>query len=163
MTSLPGHRRLVLGVAAVALVPAIGGCGGDESPTVQPPSAAPSASPAESTTLISAETVSAQTARCRPPSAEVLAGALTAFDGVVRSTDGDRVTLEVTRWYAGTPTELATVEAPAEDMQALVAAVSFEEEGRYLVAARQDGLLVCGLSAPYTEDLAALYAEAFGG
>jgi hypothetical protein len=152
----PAALVLVLGLVA--------GCGsGDEAATTDQPTSTASAPAQETTTLVSAGAVAEGTGRCRPPSAQVLAGALTAFDGEVRSIEDDLVTLTVTEWYAGKPTDLVVVQAPPGQMQALVGAVDFEEGERFLVAARQDGLMVCGLSAPYDAELAALYAEAFGG
>jgi len=41
--------------------------------------------------------------------------------------------------------------------------VDFREGERYLVAATGGSVAVCGLSGHYSQDLAALYAEAFGG
>jgi hypothetical protein len=158
------HSLMRWPAAAVLVLGSVAGCGsGEDDATTDEPTSTASAPAEESTTLVSAGAVAEGTGRCRPPTAEVLAGALTAFDGEVRSIEDDLVTLTVTEWYAGGPTDLVVVQAPPGQQQALVGAVAFEEGGRFLVAARQDGLMVCGLSAPYDEGLAALYAEAFGG
>ena len=47
-------------------------------------------------------------------------------------------------------------------MQALVQAADFQTGQRYLVSANDGFVTVCGFTAPYSDDLAALYAEAFG-
>ena len=97
------------------------------------------------------------------PNAEILAQQSVAFDGTVTAMDGGVVTLTPTTWYAGEPTDLVEVQAPAADMQELVGAVQFEQGGRYLVSATDGQVTVCGFSAPYSAELAALYAEAFPG
>jgi hypothetical protein len=103
------------------------------------------------------------TGRCMVPNAEVLSDQPVAFDGTVESVSGGLVTLEATHWYAGGPTDLVTVEAPTAQIRELLAAVKFEDGGRYLVAANESGeVLVCGFSAPYSRSLASLYDEAYG-
>ena len=47
-------------------------------------------------------------------------------------------------------------------MHILLQAVSFEAGQRYLVTANGGFVTVCGFSAPYSADLAAMYAQAFG-
>jgi hypothetical protein len=101
--------------------------------------------------------------KCMVPSAATLKQQTLAFEGTVTNLTEDRATLRVSRWYAGEPTDLVEVQAPSEDMQALIGAVAFEEGGTYLVAATGQDLAVCGFSGPNTPELAALYAEAFGG
>jgi len=102
--------------------------------------------------------------KCLPPSADYLAVAPTAFSGEVTSLQDGFATLTVQEWYVGNETAEVVVQAPSQDMQALLGAVQFEEGGRYLVAATDtDMVMLCGFSAPYDETLAGLYAEAFGG
>jgi hypothetical protein len=124
----------------------------------------PSASTGEpSTTELRAPGAGATSGRCLPPSAEVLEQADVAFDGTVEEIEGDLVTLRATRWYAGSPTDLVTVRGPSEDLQALLAAVDFQDGGRYLVAASTDGrVMVCGFSAEHSPRLERLYGQAFG-
>jgi len=171
--SPPQHaRRSPLPWAAVVAVMAVFAAlafwllpGDEPTPTADEPSSGPSSSesaPEETTTLISAGTLGTETERCVAPSAELLATALTAFDGEVRSIEDGLVTLTVNQWFAGQPTDVVTVQAPSGQLQALIGAVAFEEGGRFLVAARQDGLMVCGFSAPYSEEMAGMYAGAFG-
>jgi hypothetical protein len=102
-------------------------------------------------------------ARCLPPSVDILRRQDLAFDGVVKSVAGGLATLEPTHFYAGAATDVVVVKAPDGDLQQLLAAVDFREGERYLVSANHGAVTVCGFSAPYTRDLAALYDEAFGG
>ncbi len=164
-TGTHGRGPLTWLVAAAAAV-VIAGAGlfavlddGDEAPV---PSADPEPT-AESTVTELSAPEPGSSGRCMVPSAETLAGMPTAFDGTVQSIEGDTVTLEPTRWYAGDPTDLVIVEAPAEALRQLLIGVEFEDGGRYLVAATDGGeVAVCGFSAPYSQGLAATYAEAFG-
>ena len=82
------------------------------------------------------------------------------------SADAALVTLvdlpDVTEWYRGGPADQVTVDAPPTDMQALVQAADFQAGQRYLVSANDGFVTVCGFTAAYSDDLAALYAEAFG-
>ncbi len=118
---------------------------------------------APASTELRAPGAGATSGRCLPPSADVLAGADVAFDGTVENISGDLVTLRTTHWYAGSPTDLVTVRGPSEDLQALLAAVDFQDEGRYLVAASANGrVMVCGFSAEHSPRLERLYGQAFG-
>jgi hypothetical protein len=101
--------------------------------------------------------------RCMVPSADRLATAQVAFDGVVTERSDGLVTLEPSKWYAGEPTDLVTVTAPDRDLAMLLTSVELEEGQRYLVAANGGEVMICGFSAAYSGDLAGLYAEAFGG
>lgn len=102
-------------------------------------------------------------ARCMVPTAAVLSNAEVAFDGEVQEISEGMVTLAPTRWYAGEETDLVTVTAPDRDLAQLLVSVEFEEGGRYLVAANDGQVMICGFSAEHDDELAALYAEAFGG
>jgi hypothetical protein len=167
----PRTRRRPGGLAPVVagLVLALVGCGGDRAPTADPaaettPTTQASQSSAAAEPIVLQAPADVGTGRCRPPSAGVLAGAAVAFDGTVRAIEDEVADVHVTRWYRGGPAEVVTVRAQPGSMQALVGAVALEEGGRFLAAADDAGLLlVCGLSAPWSEDLAKLYAEAFGG
>ena len=55
------------------------------------------------------------------------------------------------------------MQAPDRDLQALLAAVDFREGERYLVAASDGRVTLCGFSGPFSEELAELYAKAFPG
>ena len=101
------------------------------------------------------------TERCMTPNVEVLRLQTVAFDGVVRSVTGGEATLVPTHFYAGEETEQVVVQAPDGDLQALLAAVDFHEGERYLVAASDGRVTLCGFSDAYSEELAGLYAQAF--
>ncbi len=102
-------------------------------------------------------------AKCMVPNPEALATAGVAFDGTVTKIGGGQVVLTPTHWYAGQPTDSVEVSAPSEQMQELASAVDFQQGDRYLVSASDGQVTLCGFSAAYTEDLAAIYVEAFEG
>jgi hypothetical protein len=125
------------------------------------PAAPPTAQHAGTVTELSAPAPAAYSARCLVPTAETLSGQELAFDGTVTTIADGVVTLQVSHWYAGDPTDLVRVQAPADVLQRLVGAVDFEDGGRYLVSATGGRVTVCGFSAPYSADLAAMYDQAF--
>lgn len=147
---------------------------GDDDPTpsagdapsdaTTPSEGVPAGEGGRTVTELTASGAAAQ-ARCMVPteSPQVIAGQETVVDGVVESISGSTVTLVPTQFYAGTPTDVVVVQAPGPEMESLLSAVSFEEGGRYLVAATGGRVTLCGFSAPYSEALAAAYAEAFPG
>lgn len=157
------HRSPLTWAVAAAAVLVIAGAGllglraltGDDPAPVGTEQAAPSLTRLEVPD-------SAGSAKCLVPSAETLAHADTAFDGTVTAIDGDQVTLTPTRWYVGDPTDEVQVTAPSEQLQRVASAVDFEEGGRYLVSATQGQVSLCGLSAAYDDDLAAIYQQALG-
>ena len=100
--------------------------------------------------------------RCMMVTADALDRQQTAFDGTVTSIDGREVTLDVGHWYRGGDADMVVVEAADAELRALIQAVAFEQGGRYLVTANDGVVTVCGFSAAYSDDLAALYSEAFG-
>jgi hypothetical protein len=125
---------------------------------------APTAGDYSATKLITFLTVpSTPAARCAMPSAELLSSADVAVDGTVAALEDGSATIKPEHWYAGTPTDDLYVQAPTPELERLLGATDLRVGGRYLLAANQDVLMVCGLSGPYDERLAALYAEAFEG
>lgn len=177
------HRSRLTWIVAAAAVILIGGGGallattqGDDEPA---PSAGPTTTPSTVTTEETDETDTTDTpeptvteltatggavnAKCLVPESapDVVANQTTVFDGVVTSISGSMVTLEPTRFYAGDETDLVVVQAPGPDMAALLSAVTFEEGGRYLVAATDGQVTLCGFSAAYSDSLAAVYEQAF--
>ena len=126
------------------------------------PGAGHSAASRPTTTELSAPRAGAYRARCMVPNAATLSRQTLALDGTVRSIDNGLVTLAPSHFYAGDPTDLVTVRAPRSELPALVSAVHFEEGGRYLVSASGGTVSICGLSAPWSTDLAGLYHRAFG-
>jgi len=177
----PTRRSPLPWLAAAAVVALVAVLGiwtlgdGDPSPAANAPTSAPASdassptaspttSPKGDTTTTLTAPAAGEAGRCLPPTAEYLREANTAFDGEVVALEDGLATIVVDEWYAGEPTDRVVVRAPSENMQALIAAVDFEEGGRYLVAAGESGfVMVCGFSAPYDDGLAAMYAEAFGG
>ena len=128
--------------------------GRGETPSV-PPSAEP---PPDAVEL----TLPGQAAgRCMVPSPEVLGRAEVVFDGEVTSVSDGRVVLRPTLFYAGGPAEEVEVAQASESVQDLVLGVRFREGGRYLVAANDGEVMVCGFSGAYDAGLADLYEEAF--
>lgn len=125
------------------------------------PPAPPTAADDQTVTELTAPGPEAYAAKCMVPNAEVLAQQQVAVDATVTSIADGVVTLTVGEWYAGDPTDLVRVQAPEAEMQELVGAVDFQEGGRYLVSATDGSVTVCGFSAPWSEDLAALYGQAF--
>jgi hypothetical protein len=157
----PRRRTPLTWLVAAAAVLVIAGVGafalfwGED----QPPS--PTATnPAPTVVELSARPPSA--AKCAVVSAELLANQETAFDGTVTAISDGLVTLEVGRWYRGGDADQVTVDAPPADLAALIQAADFQVGQRYLVSANDGFVTACGLTAPYSDELAALYAEAFG-
>jgi RNA polymerase sigma factor (sigma-70 family) len=163
-TGTHGRGPLTWLVAAAAVV-VIAGAGffgiraltGDDD--VAPPTAG---EPASTTTRLDVPAAGGA-AKCAVPSAELLASADVAFDGTVTGIVGDRVTLEPTHWYAGGPTDTVVVTAPSEQMQEVASGVQFRAGGRYLVSASGGQVSLCGFSAPYSDELATIFAKAFPG
>lgn len=119
--------------------------------------------PAPTQTVTPLRVGDAPAGRCLPPNANTIGRADVAFDGVVTSISGGVVTLDPSRFYTGDATDLVTVRAPSQDLQALLAAVRFEESGRYLVSAVDGQVTLCAMSATYSPALAQLYEQAFAG
>ena len=159
--SSQGHRRTWMLVAAAAVVVGTLGVGavaalsnrGDQAPPTAgstTPSVTELTAPAESTAM------------CAIPDSGILADyADTAVDAVVVSVDGDQVTLDVSHWYVGEPTDQLVVTAPPAEMAALLGSVDLEQDVRYLLAGTDGELMICGLSGRYDNKLSALYDEAF--
>ncbi len=99
--------------------------------------------------------------RCMPVDAETLGRAEAAFDGEVLSVDGDTVTLAVREWYAGGDDAAQVRLDLARVPSSLAGYFAFEKDRRYLVAANDDTVMVCGFSAPYSAELESIYQDAF--
>jgi hypothetical protein len=158
-TSRRGPLTWLVAAAAVLIIAGVGVFGllnhGDD------PDAPPTADRTLTVTQLNAPSAAAYAAKCMVPNADVIGQQSVAFEGTVTTVADGMVTLRVDHWYAGGPTDLVRVQAPAADLQQLVGAVAFEQGGRYLVSATDGRVTVCGFSAPYSADLAALYDEAF--
>ena len=148
----------LVAAAAVVLIAVAGGL------MFLPGSDAPEAPVAGGEPTVTALTLAgAGAGRCMVPSPDVLGGAAYAVDAEVTTVEGGTATLTPTTWYAGEETDEVEVAAGSGDLAALIGAPRFEEGQRYLVAANDRGqVMVCGFSGPYDDQLAALYAEAFG-
>jgi hypothetical protein len=153
-----GPLTWLLTAAAVLVVAGVGVFGvatltGDER--------APRADDTLTVTELRAPSAPAYAARCMAPSARTIAQQSIALEGTVDDITDDLVTLTPTRWYHGAPTDQVTVTAPAPRLADLIGAARFEVGRSYLVSATQGQVTLCGLTAPYSTDLAALYADAF--
>lgn len=169
-----GRSRLTWLVAAAAVVLIGAGAflvvtsGDDDEPGSAADDSSRTSSPSATADTVTALTATgdAGAAKCLTPEMAadtVIASQTTVFDGVVESISGSVVTLRPTHFYAGDETDLVTVEAPSDDMQALLSAVKFEEGKRYLVAATDDRVTLCSFSGEYTDSLAAIYRDVFEG
>lgn len=160
---------IIVGGAAFATFAGDGDGPGEASgtPDVVDSSGAVAAGDGESPTVteLSVQGGEAAAGKCLTPEAapQVVSSQSLVIDARVESISGGVVTLAPTRFYAGEETDLVTVTEPGGDLQMLLSAVSFEEGGRYLVSATDSQVTLCGFSAPYSERLAAVYAEAFAG
>jgi hypothetical protein len=141
----------VLVIAGVGAFAVLSGDDGPGVPTAQ--------DPAPTVMQLSARPPS--TAKCMVVSPAVLAQQQVAFDGTVASITDGTVTLDVGHWYHGGDADQVSVQAPPADMQALVQAADFRVGGRYLVSATDGSVSVCGFTAPYSDELAAMYGQAF--
>ena len=141
----------LLVIAGVGVFAVVGGDDEPQVPTAQDP--AP--------TVVELSARPPVAGRCAVPTAEILSYQETAFDGTVSAITDGTVTLDVAEWYRGGPADQVTVDAPPADLQALVQAADFQTGQRYLVSANDGFVTVCGFTAAYSDDLAALYAEAF--
>lgn len=160
----PAVRRwLPAAAAAVLVVAGLGihlGSRGDE-PRRPSADVGTSQSPAVGSTVTELTAPEDSSARCMAPSPDVLGNAAVAFDGVVTGTTSTEVTLEPTRWFTGNETDTVVVRAPSEALRGLLVSVDFREGGRYLVAANDGSVMLCGLSGTHTQDLEKLYRAAF--
>ncbi|MDP2773611.1 MAG: hypothetical protein Q8O61_08645 [Nocardioides sp.] len=151
--------------AAAVLIAGIGVFGllGNDSDSTPEPSAGDTPSVATVPTVTELGAPAPSNARCMVPSAEFLARAQVAFSGTVQQVADDVVVLVPDRFYTGEPTDLVEVRSDPAMLQALIGAVDFQVDQRYLVSANDGQVTVCGFSGPYSADLAGLYAEAFPG
>ena len=101
-------------------------------------------------------------ASCMVLTSEALAPIEVAFAGTVTAIDGETVTLEVTKWYAGGDTDTVVLTAPA-GLEALIGSVPFAVGVDFLVSASDGVVNYCGFSGPVTAELQAVYDGAFPG
>jgi hypothetical protein len=85
-----------------------------------------------------------------------------AFSGKAYDVEGDTVRLAPDHWYrGGDGADDVVLTAGSADVL-LEGGIAFEDGQRYLVSAIDGQVATCGLSAPYSEEMAAAYDEAFG-
>lgn len=147
---------IVLLVIVGVLVYALVGRDGDQEPT--PDTARPSETPQQSVTRL---TVTEAAGRCMVPDAQTLAGAGLAVDGVVESVTEGEATLVPRKFYTGEATDLVSVRGTDRELPVLLGSIDLQEGGRYLVAANDGQVMLCGFSDRWSADLAQLYEEAF--
>lgn len=144
-------RWLMAAAAAAAAVVVVGGVvaatGGDDSTEAGPP-------------LELDLGASDAMASCMMVEAQFLADMPVAFAGTATEVEGETVTLTVDEWYVGGDAETVVLHAPT-GMEALIDGFSFEEGSPYLVSATDGTVNFCGYSGPATDDLQAVYDEAF--
>ena len=98
---------------------------------------------------------------CVEFSPAVLAPIQVAFSGEVTEVDGSTVRLTPDHWYRGGDADVVVLEAPSPDVM-LEGGIVLEVGERYLISADDGQVATCGLSGPYTQEMAAAYVEAFG-
>lgn len=163
----PGDRRrwwlaaAAAAVVAVAATAAIGLTGGSDGAGDEPELVVPTIGIPEPLTLSLGEGQDMM-ASCIRPSPEVLTPVEVAFAATAVEVDGERVVLEVTRWYTGGDRALVELTAPA-GLEALIGGIDFRVGGDYLVSADAGIVNYCGLSGPATPELRAIYDAAFPG
>jgi hypothetical protein len=151
--------------AAAVLIAGVGVFGlltHDPDPA-QVPSAGDSPSVTGPATVTELGASPATNAKCMVPNADLLSRSQVAFSGTVQEVADDVVVLAPDRFYTGEPTDLVEVRSDPAMLQALIGAVDFQVDQRYLVSATDGRVTVCGFSGPYSTDLAALYTAAFPG
>lgn len=97
---------------------------------------------------------------CMPFSVDILDDMEVAFEGVVTNLDGDILTLDVVKWYAGGDAEQVEITAPL-GMEALIGGVPFEAGGSYLVTATDGVVNYCGYTGVATPEFRAAFDQAF--
>ena len=97
---------------------------------------------------------------CAPFAVDVLADMSPAFAGTAVDVSGERVVLDVDRWYAGGDTSRVVLNAPPSDVL-LGGQIDFREGERYLITAADGTVNVCGFSGEATPELEAAFEQAF--
>lgn len=159
-----GSRRRILSIAAgAALLAAAGGLAWGVTSQNTAPSAASSAKAAPSDPAHSPLTLTvpgAPSARCAAITVDVLRDVQIAFEGTATAVKRDRVELRVDHWYRGTgPTAVWLTND--EELSQLLAGADFAVGHRYLVAANDGRVTLCGSTAEATPELRSLYEQAY--
>lgn len=85
-----------------------------------------------------------------------------AFEGTVRSAEGELVTLDVDTWFAGGDSQQVQVTAPA-GLEALIGGIAFSVGEQYLITATDGTVNYCGYSGPATPEFRSAFQQAFAG
>lgn len=163
-TEQPRRRRTwAMAAAAAAVVAIVGGVafavaagGGDDAP-------AEDREAQERTELALALPPADSLQMCIEFSPEVLEPMEVAFSGEVDEVQGETVRITPDHWYRGGDEATDVVLTAGSPDVLLEGGITFEEGERYLVSAVDGQVATCGLSGPYSEEMAAAYDEAFGG
>ena len=91
----------------------------------------------------------------------ILAEMPLAFEGTATAVDGDRVSLDVDRWFKGGDAAEVVLVAP-QGFEALIAGFPFEVGGHYLISATDGQVNYCGFSGEATPELRTGFEAAFG-
>lgn len=97
---------------------------------------------------------------CVPFDVRYLRDVPVAFSGSAAEVYEDSVTLEVDRWYKGGDADVVRL-ANYDLSTASVDGFTFEEGGRYLITATDGTVNFCGYSAPWNQERADAFDEAF--
>ncbi|MFI5876777.1 hypothetical protein ACIBAH_30860 [Streptomyces sp. NPDC051445] len=95
--------------------------------------------------------------KCATPSPDTLGGYPTLFVGTVTSIKGSTVTFRVDYWLKGGDTETVVLSSDASRPEAL----TFSESERYIVAAENGVVPVCGANGT-SDEIVAEFRQAFG-
>jgi hypothetical protein len=101
-------------------------------------------------------------ALCQVPNVGVLHQQSVAFRGTLVSMAHNTATFEVTHWYAGGPTDQASVTVAPHGIPELVSATDLAVGHDYVMSASDGVVTACGFSGPATASRLKLYDRAFG-
>lgn len=101
-------------------------------------------------------------ASCLPLEAELMSTMSPAFAATAVAVEGELVTLDVDRWYAGDGPDTVVLRAQ-HGAEALIQGFDFELGGQYLITAAEGTVNFCGYSGPATPELQAVFDQAFAG
>ena len=153
-------RRWAPALVAAAAVALIAGAAyaiaRDTEPSTRPPAALTTA-----TLTVPGGDSGPTMQSCLPFEVRYLRDMPIALSGTAFTVGDDRVTIEVDRWYRGGDADLVELTAIDPQTSVLLDGFEFVEGKRYLVTATEGTVNLCGFSGPWSEPLAASYAEAF--
>lgn len=90
--------------------------------------------------------------------------AAVAFGGTVKSIDSEKVTLDVDRWFKGTPkADEVTIAIPPGGDNVALDGIAFVQGERFLISATDGVLGTCGYSGPASAEFEKSFEQAFPG